>query len=73
MAKNEKRKTRILFYGDLVFFVIFTFTLLSTAFLNFYKEMGIEHYVIIGSVLGITFTVLYSLWLAVTKRRFILG
>ena len=70
---KEKRKTRILFYGDLVFFMIFTFTLLSTAFLTFYKEIGIQHYIIIGSVLGITFTMLYGLWLAVTKRRFILG
>ena len=70
---SQKTKARLLFYGDLVFFAIFTLVLLSTGFLTFYKEIGIKNYVLIGSILGITFTMLYGLWLAVTKRRFILG
>jgi|TARA_Y100000034_G_C6820923_1_gene369704 hypothetical protein len=73
MAHNtEKRNARILFYGNLIFFLIFISILLSRAFLTFYKEIGIDDYVLIGSVLGVVFTMLYGLWLGVNKGGFIL-
>jgi len=68
---NKKKFNRALFFGDLIFFIIFTFFLLSTSFFEFYKELGIKNYVIIGSVLGIVFTMLLGLWLATSKRSFL--
>ncbi len=74
MAKKNKRNSKkrrqakYLFFGDLIFFMIFTFALLSTAFFDFYGELGIKPYFIVGIVAGIIFTMLFGIWLSITKR-----
>jgi hypothetical protein len=68
---SKKSKARLIVFLDLIFFAIFTFILLSVAFFDFYRELGIRVYVIIGSVSGIIFTMLFGWWLAITKRSFL--
>lgn len=70
---TQRKKARYLFLGALIFFSVFVFILISTAFLTFYKELGIQNYVIIGSIVGAVLTTYIWWWLVITKRRFLLG